>query len=431
VLGATKKAIADADKELKSTQSDLKADSKSLEETEDACRIKKSEWETRSETRTLEIEAMDQAIKILAKSAGVRTEAPGNPIPPASPVDFLEISSVRANDPKMKAVALLKEAAQSAHSRALERLAVEVAAHLNGPFDAVNNMIEKMIFRLMDEQKKEDEHKLWCDQEIKKTNTMKEDKEDKIDDLKAEIKVETAAVSKLTDEIADAEKMISDIVSFMKEATEIRQTGKKENALAIKDSKDAQTSLTNAIAVLEAFYKESGEIPKEPWEFIQKPVNLGKKPSTWDSGYTGVADPDNKGGIISILEAVLSDFAKMEAETKSQEAQDQKEYEEDIKANEIEKATKGQDAKYKDKEAKGLDKSITESNGDRATEQQELDAVLEYYKGIKGRCVAKAETYAERTRRREEEIAGLKEALSILDGEAVLLQKASKHHFLG
>ena len=38
------------------------------------------------------------------------------------------------------------------------------------------------------------------------------------------------------------------------EATEIRETGKKENALAIKDAKQAQDSLTNAIAVLEAFY---------------------------------------------------------------------------------------------------------------------------------------------------------------------------------
>merc|ERR1719451_138479 len=103
----------------------------------------------------------------------------------------------------MKAVALLKEAAQTAHSRALERLAVEVAAHLNGPFDAVNNMIEKMIFRLMDEQKKEDEHKLWCDQEIKKTNTMIEDKEDKIDDLKAEIKVQKAAVGDLKADIKE------------------------------------------------------------------------------------------------------------------------------------------------------------------------------------------------------------------------------------
>merc|ERR1719163_2760476 len=175
-----------------------------------------------------------------------------------------------------------------------------------------------MIFRLMDEQKKEDEHKLWCDQEIKKTNVMISDKEDKIKDLAAEIKTETTTVGELTKEIAEAEKMISDINTFVREATEIRNTGKKENALAIKDAQQAQTSLSNAIAVLRDFYKSSGEIPKEPWEFIQKPVNLGKKPSTWDAGYTGVADPDKKGsGILSILEAVLSDFEKMEAETKS------------------------------------------------------------------------------------------------------------------
>jgi len=407
-LGATKKSIADADKELKSTQSDLKADSKSLGSTEDSCRIKKSEWETRSETRKLEIEAMDQAIKILAKSAGVRTEAPGNPIPPASPVDFFQISS--SNDPKMKAVILLKDAAQTAHSRALERLAVEVAAHLNGPFDAVNNMIEKMIFRLMDEQKKEDEHKLWCDQEIKKTDTMKEDKEDKIDDLKAEIKVETAAVAKLTDEIAAAEKMISDIVSFIKEATEIRETGKKENALAIKDAKDAQSSLTNAIAVLEAFYKESGEIPKEPWEFIQKPVNLGKKPSTWDAGYTGVADPDNKGGIISILEAVLSDFAKMEADTKSQEAQDQKEYEESMKDNEIEKSGREQEVSMKSQEKARRSDKIASLNSQKKNVEAELEKTEQYLEDLKPACVNGDSSYEDRKAARAKEIEALKKA---------------------
>merc|ERR1719359_561294 len=243
-----------------------------------------------------------------------------------------------SSDPKMKAVALLKQTASEFHSQALERLAVEVAAHLNGPFDAVNNMIEKMIFRLMDEQKQEDEHKLWCDQEIKKTDTMIEDKKDKIADLSAEIKKQNAAVQNLAEEIADAEEMISDINAFMKEATEIREVGKQENKEALEDSQQAQKSLTNAIAVLESFYKESGEIAKEPWEFIQAPVKLPENPATWDSGYTGVADPkQGSAGIITILENVLSDFEKMEADTKAQEAVDQKEYEESMQANKIEK----------------------------------------------------------------------------------------------
>jgi len=428
-LASVEKDIAQAEKDLKSTQDDLKADSKTLKETEDACRTKKEEWETRSETRTLEIEAMDQAMKILAKSSGVRTEAPSNPIPPASPVSFLQLNGVRTNDPKMKAVVLLKDAAKDTNSRALERLAVEVAAHLTGPFDQVNNMIEKMIFRLMDEQKKEDEHKLWCDQEIEKTETMKDDKEEKIKDLKAEIKVESAAVQTLTEEISEAEKMISDIVAFMAEATEIRETGKKENALAIKDSKTAQTSLTNAIAVLEAFYKESGEIPKEPWEFIQKPVNLGKKPSTWDAGYTGVADPDKKNsGIISILEAVLSDFEKMEAETKSQEAQDQKEYDNSMSASDIEKAEREQEVSMKTAEKKRRVDKIASLTSQKKDTEAELEKTEQYLKDLEPACMDGDSSYDDRKAARAKEIEALKKAQIIL--EDAFKEKSGSANFL-
>jgi len=101
------------------------------------------------------------------------------------------------------------------------------------------------------------------------------------------------------------------------------------------------------------------------------------------------------------------------------------------KENAISKAMKGQDEKYKTKEAKGLDKDTADAGNDKSTSQTELDAINSYYKGIKGRCIAKAETYAERTQRRADEIAGLKEALSILDGEAVLIQKASKRTLRG
>jgi len=308
-------------------------------------------------------------------------------------------------------VALLKEAAKDTHSRALERLAVEVAAHLNGPFDAVNNMIEKMIFRLMDEQKQEDEHKLWCDEEISKTDAMEVDKQDKIKDLKAEVKFETAKVGVLTTEIADAEKMISDIDSFVKEATEIRQTGKKENALAIKDSETAQTALTNAIEVLTAFYKESGEVAKEPWEFIQKPVNLPKNPATWGSGYTGVSDPDKQpGGIISVLEGVLADFSKMEAETKSQEAQDQSEYDQSMSDNDIEKAERVQEAKMKTAEkARRADKIASLSSTQKDTEG-ELEKTQQYIADLQKACVNGDSSYTDRKAARTQEITALKKA---------------------
>merc|ERR1719201_649599 len=97
-----------------------------------------------------------------------------------------------------------------------------------------------------------------------------------------------------------------------------------------------------------------------------------------------------------------------------------RDYDQNTKENEITKATKDQDVKYKTKEFKGLDKETAEATADRAGVQEELDAVNEYYAGLKERCIAKPETYEERVKRRTAEIAGLKEALSILEGEAVL-----------
>ena len=74
-------------------------------------------------------------------------------------------------------------------------------------------------------------------------------------------------------------------------------------------------------------------------------------------------------------------------------------------------------------EAASLDKSVTEYTSDLDNVQSELDAVLEYFGRINDQCVAVAETYAERTARREAELAGLKDALQILESESALVQR--------
>ena len=91
---------------------------------------------------------------------------------------------------------------------------------------------------------------------------------------------------------------------------------------------------------------------------------------------------------------------------------------------------KSQDAKYKTKEYKGLDKSISDLSGDRDTTSTELSAVLDYYAKIKDRCIAKPESYEERKARREAEVNGLKEALTILENETAFMQRG-KHSLRG
>ena len=54
--------------------------------------------------------------------------------------------------------------------------------------------------------------------------------------------------------------------------------------------------------------------------------------------------------------------------------------------------------------------------------------MTEYLQKLAEMCTAKPDTYEERKARREAEIAGLKQALEVLEGEAVLLQQ--KHRTL-
>merc|ERR1719399_2619701 len=117
-----------------------------------------------------------------------------------------------------------------------------------------------------------------------------------------------------------------------------------------------------------------------------------------------------------MLEVVESDFSKNLAQEETEEETAQSEYEKLTQENKITKSTKEQDVKYKTKEFQSLDKAVAELSADRDGAQTELDAVLEYYDKIKDECIAKPEPYEERKKRREAEIAGLKEALSILEG---------------
>merc|ERR1711920_73298 len=95
------------------------------------------------------------------------------------------------------------------------------------------------------------------------------------------------------------------------------------------------------------------------------------------------------------------------------------------------KTLKDQDVKYKTLEFTGLDKQIAELSADRESTDAELSAVNDYYSKIKDRCIAKPETYEERQRRRSAEIAGLKEALAILNDETAFVQRRKRGSFRG
>jgi len=417
--GEAQSAKDKADGDLTSTQADLAADSALLSETEQKCSTKEAQWAERSKTREQELAAMEAAIKILAEVTGVRTEPAENPVPPPSPLSFLQTGGSVPGAGE-RALQLLRRAAKEANSKTLERFAQEVSAHLGGPFDEVNNMIEKMIYHLMAEQKDEDEHKHWCDLEINKTDASLADKVDKIAELQVKIEASEAYTQQLAEEIMAANEMVAKIEMHMKESAEIREIGKKENAAAEKDAQDAQAAIANAIAVLETHYKESGMIAKESWELVQtrragEPAELGDSPSTWDASYTGVTDPTAAGsGVIAVLQKTNENFARMEADTIAQEASDQHFYEEEMKDTAIEKATRLKEAEVKDAEKKRQVTKTSTLSAEKKHVEDEHEVTTQYLADLQKACVEGGSTYDNRRAARQKEIDALHEAKDML-----------------
>merc|ERR1719443_1915942 len=198
-------------------------------------------------------------------------------------------------------------------------------------------MMQKMIFRLMGEQKDEDEHKLWCDMETEKSTESKDDKTEKKSVLNHKVAEMDASIKLLAKQIVENNDKVNAITEYQTQETGLRDENHKEILATVKDAQDAKAAILNAIAVLKDFYQESGMVTKEPWEFIQtwsrRGVELPDSPSTWDSSYTGTTDPKSGGdAVLTLLDETMQKFCRMEEEAKVNDETDQKEYKQDMAA---------------------------------------------------------------------------------------------------
>jgi hypothetical protein len=415
-LSDKKTSLGDNEATRNDEEGALAADTAQLNSVKADCTTKANEWDVRSKTRMGEIEAMSMAVKILAKVTNVRN--PDSHEQPKRVYLQKGVSLLQINDPKAKAVNLLKQAATRTHSKALQKLATEIG-NFAGPFDKIKAMIQKMVFRLMAEQKDEDDHKNWCDLELEKTNESKDDKDNRMELLNNKIANANAEVAKLTGEIAEDDQSVSDITQYMEEEKELRKENHDENVATIKDAQAAQQAVADATAVLKGFYKESGMIAKEPYEFVQtskRDIDLPENPSTWDASYTGTADPNAEGsGVLAILGECGSNFASMEADASSQEEMDERAYQDDQTAQSMDKAEKEKSAEMKGSRKTALMEKLDGMNGNKAHLTKELEAVNTYLKDLEPACVSGDSSYAERKAARADEIAALRNAQVILE----------------
>jgi len=392
----TEEELHSAETALTETKETLAADEKYLAGLKQDCSTKAKEWAMRQKQAGEETAAIEKAKEVLAEGVKV----------------FLQTSTkIRKSsvdealyDTRTQVVRVLTKISKKAHSYKLMQL---VASARSDPFGKIRGLIEDMIAKLTKEAAEEADQKSFCDEEISESKAKQADLSGKLDKTTARIAKAEADKAKLEEDIKLLETEIAEIDAGQAEATKVREEEHAEYLKASKDFKDSATAVAKAIAVLSEYYNSAAFVQvKQAPEF-------------------GGAKSDVGSTIVSILEVAESDFTTMLAEAEADESSAAEAYEKLTQENAITKTTKQGDVKGKTSEGKQLEVALGNYAENKATTTDELDAVLMYLDKLKPQCESKVMSYAERKAKREQEIEGLKEALTILSGEALIQVKSS------
>jgi len=424
---------AEAEELKAEAEGDLEVTTKELTNAKDTLATSRSSCMKVGADHELTVNARVEELKVIAEAKKILVETTSGASEQAYSLLQVTVKSrlqTRSDLAHAEVVVLVKRLARETHSAALAQLASRVSAVLqygaaNGddPFTKVKDLIQDMITQLEQEAKEEAAEKAFCDEQLSKTKAKKDELDDDLEKLTVKIDQSTSKTAKLKEEVQELESELAALTKLQAEMDKIRQETHADYVKAKDELERGLKGVRMALSKLREYYGGASLLQdgSQLAALMQQPA-----PPPAHKKSTGAGQ-----GIISILEVCETDFAENLAKENAQEADAQAEYEKTTQENKVGKTLKEQDVKFKTQEIKALGKALTELSADKESAESEHAAVMEYYEKIKERCIAKPETYEERKRRREKEIAGLQEALSILENETAFMQRKSHRHMRG
>merc|ERR1711957_273929 len=219
--------------------------------------------------------------------------------------------------------------------------------------------------------------------------------------LMAEIDEMNANIDTMTKTIQTLIQEQEDLTKAMGEATTQRIAEKTENTATIADAQAGSGAVKSALVVLRNFYDSQS--------FIQQAPEM--------KSYSGMGAAS--GGVVGMLEVIVSDFVRLEAETKNAEAMGAAEYDNFVKDAEADK-----EYKHKTEVKTKLEKDQEEFEISRSKKMlvgvnTELARANDYFEVLKPECIEVKVSYEERVQARKDEIEALKEAYKVLDSKSV------------
>jgi hypothetical protein len=420
--------------DLSDSQAALLEDEKFAANLDKTCAAKKAEYDERVKTRSEELVALAETIKILNDDDALELFKQTLP----SAASFIQTNSgVGA-----RALSVVQEMQKTSRSPQLDFIALALRGK-NAGFEKVTAMIDTMVGTLKEEQADDDNKKEYCAGALDSADDKKKSLERALSDAETAIADAKEGLATTADEIAALEAGIKALDKSVTEATEQRQNEHAEfNALVSSDSA-AKELLGLAKNRMNKFYNKA--LYKAPPKRVLSEedrinVNMGgTAPATAAPGGiagTGVTAFAQKGapppppetfgayakksgesqGVIAMIDLLVQDLDKELTEAKTQEKDSAAEYEQAMSDSAEKRAQDAKTLTEKTAVKADLEADLQAHTAAKGSASSELMATGEYIASLHAECDWLVQHFDMRKEARAGEVDSLGKAKAILAG---------------
>jgi len=425
--------------DLSETEKALVEDKAFLADLEKNCATKEAEWAATTKSRSEELTALAETIKLLNDDDALELFKKTLPSAAAS---FVQVKTSES-DLRQKAMAVLRAAQGKSQKPQLDFILLALNGKTKG-FEKVTKMIDTMVATLKKEQTDDDDKKEYCTLQFDATGDQKKSLERTISDEEKAAADAEETIAKVTEEIGALEDAIKALDKSVVEATEQRQQENKEYTELMASNTAAVDLIGLAKNRLNKFYNPALYKPPPKRELSEEDriaVSMGgtAPPTPAPGGIAGTgitafvqgsADPGpapaapaafaKKGeeatGVISMMDLLIKDLEKEMQVAETAEKDAQADYEQmnrdaaDKRAADVATLTERQATKA-DTEA-----ALQKHKDGKAAATKELMATLEVISNLHGECDWLMQYYDARKEARAGEVDSLEKAKAVLAG---------------
>jgi len=401
---------AQAFKDLEDTKAQLELDRTFLKNLEEKCSQSDEEFEKRVKDRNIEIEAVQDTIKIVnsdesfdnfSKTVNTFVQLSGGATVQEQQVLLRRVSS------------MLAEMGKRIQSPRLSLMAT--AAQLDA-FTEVKAEIDKMVTELTKQQQDEIDHRDWC---IKEMNDNKRDTAaayDKKEGLQTKIADLEKNIEMMTSEIDASTKAIAETQESMKRASEIREGEDADYQQTMQDQRLTQMILKKALARMKEVYLLQRKAQQKPGAPHIQTSGTHTDPGNGPARFEKYEKNSGGAKVVSMLEEIIADSVKAEDDAMAAEEDAQTAYEQMMKQSNdmiIAASKKINDLKEARSTATG---DLTLAKEDLKQTIVDLGDLNDTMSGLVKACKYILDNFDARQAARAAEIDALKEAKAILSG---------------